>query len=187
MPNPIGGLVMSIFAYGSFTLDRMYAVSEYSKTSQASLVAWMHESAGGNAGNALRSAAAIGRTAHAVGTVGTDPAGNALVAGLTAAGVRTCFLRRLARARTKQVLAIVNVPSSSHQFYFIDGNDDSYGVPSAPNFAIGDVLIIDEATPAAHLLARHAQETSTAIVLNLGWCKHDPCTLLEIATVAIVS
>jgi sugar/nucleoside kinase (ribokinase family) len=178
---------MAIFAYGSFVLDTTYGVGTFDAQSQATPIHWTLRNAGGSAGNTLRSITAIGGNAFAVGTVGTDCAGNELVAALRSAKVNVTYLRTHPAAITKEVLTLVDISTTVHTFYFRDGNPASYDARTDIELSAADVMVLDEATPAGKALAQNARARGAKILLNLGWCKHEPSSLIESASIVIVS
>lgn len=178
---------MAVYGFGSFTRDRTYGIAGTDPRSGCRLIEWHIETAGGNAGNVLRTVAAAGADARAIGALGDDPAGHMVRHHLECAGVNVATLPLLQEAITKEVLALVDLATGSHEFYFLDGNDASYSAPLPVQFDDGDVLVLDEASRAALGLAARAKRSGCRVYFNLGSFKGDVHELVTLADSVVCS
>lgn len=177
----IPGGSVAIYAFGSFTRDRTYGIAGVDVLSGCRLISWHLEVAGGNAGNVLRTVAAAGTDARAIGALGKDRAGQFVRECLADAGVDVARLPLLSGASTKEVLALVDSQTGSHEFFFLDGNEASYSAPINVTFDGSDVLVVDEASDHSIRLSAQAKESGCAVFFNMGSFKGNVAALMAIA------
>src|SRR5688572_13101703 len=113
---------MPVFAHGSFTLDRIYGVAGIDPRVPCGIISWQLATAGGMAGNVLKTIAAAGERACAVAILGDDESGRFILQDLNATDIDTQFVSLSASARTKEVVALVDLNTRDHAFFFLDGN-----------------------------------------------------------------
>lgn len=157
-----------IVSCGSLNMDLVTRVARAPAAGETVLGSDYATHHGGKGGNQAVAAARLGANVRMVGAVGTDAFGEALLAGLTSAGVNASFVRRLDGASGAAFITIEE--GGENRIIVSPGANAALTPPllNAAAFAGVGVLLLQLEIPLETALAaaRLGREAGAAVVLN---------------------
>ncbi|MBB5751856.1 carbohydrate kinase family protein [Prosthecomicrobium pneumaticum] len=157
-----------VHVLGTVVLDRVYEVDRLPGHDEKAFATASREVLGGPASHVASAVARFGRPVALATVLGTDPAGDALVAELSARGIDTGAILRDPRAKTGTTVVIVD--HTGEKAIVIDPIAEPVlaGLGRGLTFAAGDVLATQLFHPAAvSAAAERARQAGAAALLDL--------------------
>ena len=161
-----------VVVVGSLNIDLVTHVERHPKPGESVLGAGLERLAGGKGANQAVAAVAAGATVLLVGCVGSDDAGSAYVAKLSALGVDVCAIRVAAGCPTGHALIAVD-DEGENTVIVIPGANAALAVCDLQvleSVGPGDIVLLQAEVPLEVICAavRRASARGARVVLNLA-------------------
>lgn len=179
-----------IAVVGSLNMDTIARVPHLPVPGETVLAAGFLQAPGGKGANQAVAAARAGSEVRLVGRVGVDPAGDALLAGLTAAGVRTEHMARDESGPTGTALIAVDGQGENTIVVVpgVNANLEPADIDAAAGIIASASLLLVQLEiplPTVEYALQLARRSGTTVVLNPSPARELSPDLLELADILV--